>query len=455
MVPGFDSHAHLHFDHFADDLDQVVKRAALAGITHVMIPSVDPSTAELAASIAMKYSLWSASAFHPEHLPESLPEEGWKRIRKTLLEPRTIAVGETGLDFHHNTFPLKDQLLWFHRHIELASALGFPLIVHSRKAEEAVLAELPSSVSVPVILHCWNGNRELTRAAVSRGFYIGVDGPITYRKSGRLRETISSVPLELLLAETDSPFLPPEPFRGRRNEPAYTRLVIETLRELYGGDLSIEGMLFMLWENAMRAFRLHPLNRRADIAYKYGNSVYINLTVQCQNNCSFCVRRHSDGIAGYFLRHREDPSDELVLSSLSALPLEDYREIVFCGYGEPTLRSDLLVKCAESVHKRGIRTRLNTNGLCTSFMTVDSISELLGSVDSVSISLNASGEKEYNRICSSSVESAWEHLLKFVKLTKASGKSAGVTAVSGSGADICRVKTLSERLGVPLRVRGE
>lgn len=454
-MPGFDSHAHLHFDHFSDDLDQVLKRAALAGITDIMIPSVDVETAEMSAWIAASRRLWSAAAFHPEHLPESASEDGWRKLRNVLLEPRAVAIGETGLDFHHRTFPVKEQVRWFHRHIKLADALGYPLIVHSRKAEEAVLAEIPSSISVPVILHCWNGNEELTKAAVSRGMYIGIGGPVTYKKNGKLRRNISAIPRELLLGETDSPFLPPEPYRGKRNEPAYTRLVTETLRELSEDVQSIEGMSFVLWENAMRAFRLHPVNRRADIVYKYGNSVYVNVTSRCQNNCSFCVRRHADGVNGYYLRHHRDPSEELVLSTLQALPLEDSTELVFCGFGEPTLRSNLLVRCAQAAGSRGIKTRLNTNGLCTSFMNEQSINELLGNMDAVSISLNASGEKEYNRICSPSVQSAWEHLLKFVKMAKASGKPVTVSAVAGSGADIYRVKTLAERLGVPLKVRGE
>ncbi len=327
---------------------------------------------------------------------------------------------------------------WFHRHIELAESIGYPLIVHSRNAEAAVLSELPQSPSVPVVLHCWNGGEKETEEAVSRGFYIGVGGPVTYKRNHELRRTVSRIPRRLLLAETDSPFLPPEPFRGRRNQPAYTRFVIEAIRELHGGDLSIEGMSFVLWENAMRAFLLHPLNRRADIVYRYGDSVYLNLTSRCNNRCRFCIRRHADGVGGHFLRHPSDPPERLVLSTIRALPLHGFDEIVICGFGEPTLRSDLVVKCCGELATTGSRIRLNTNGLCTSFMDDEKVGELLASVNSVSISLNASGETEYLRICDPGVENAWEHLLKFIRIAKASGTETVVSAVKGSGADIHR-----------------
>lgn len=428
--------------------------AEKAGITHVMIPSVDLPTAIKAVKIAHKAGYRSASAFHPEHLPGKGWEDEWRRLLKTFISPETAAVGETGLDHHHMTHPEGVQIEWFHRHIELAESIGYPLIVHSRKAEEAVLSELPRSPSVPVVLHCWNGGRKETEEAVSRGFYIGVGGPVTYKGNNELRNTLSRVPDHLLLAETDSPFLPPEPFRGRRNEPAYTRFVIEAIRELKGGDLSIEGMSFVLWENAMRAFLLHPLNRRADIVYRYGDSVYLNLTSRCNNRCRFCIRRHADGVGGHFLRHPSDPPESLVLSTIRALPLDGFNEIVICGFGEPTLRSDLVVKCCRELATTGSRIRLNTNGLCTSFMDDNSVEQLLALVNSVSISLNASGEAEYMRICDPAVGNAWEHLLRFIRMAKASGVETAVSAVKGSGADIHRTRALAERLGVPFKVRG-
>lgn len=453
-VNGFDSHAHLHFDHFDHDLEEVLRRASAAGITNVMVPSVDLPTAVRSSEIAENYRCWAASAFHPEHLPGEGGKEQWRDLLRTLMRPRTVAVGETGLDFHHETFPRDLQRDWFQKHIELARSIGYPLIVHSRKAEAAVLEELPADPGIPVVLHCWNGNEEETRKAVARGFYIGAGGPLTYKKNGRLRRIVASVPSELLLAETDSPFLPPEPFRGRRNEPAYTSFVIRLIRELQGAVRSIEDTSFMLWENASRAFLIHPHDRRADIVYTYGDSAYVNLTSRCTNGCGFCVRKAADGVGGHYLFHREDPPEELVLSTLDSFPLEDFREVVFCGFGEPTLRKDLVLKCAAELSARGIRTRLNTNGLCTSFMSEQDALQLLGSVDSVNVSLNASGAVEYQRICSSSVPDAWDHLMKFIRLVRSSGVEATVSAVKGSGADIERVRSLAGRLGVPLRIRG-
>ncbi len=451
---GFDSHCHLHFHHFDKDIAKVVEDSKKAGISHILIPSIDAATAEVAADIAEKYGLYSAAAFHPEHLPEeSIEDQSWVALKEVLLRPGTVAVGETGLDFHHKTFSPKKQIRWFRKHIKLAEALGYPLIVHSRGAEAEVLQELTEPPSVPVILHCWGGDQQLTDTAISSGFYIGTDGPLTYKKNNKYRRLVSGIPRDKLLVETDSPFLPPEPFRGKRNEPAYTRRIHMGIRELWDGRMSIEKTAYILWENAMRAYRLHPENRRADILYKYGNSLYANLTSSCQNNCSFCVRRTEDGLNGYFLRHMEDPSDALVLSTIGAFPIENYKELVFCGFGEPTLRYELLMKSAKAASARGVKTRLNTNGLCTSFLRNEQVTRLLDCFDSVSISLNASGAKEYNRICPSSVEGSWEHLMKFIKLVKNTGIESRVSAVSNSGADLQRVKALAERLQMSLRIR--
>ena len=451
---GFDSHCHLHFDHFDEDLDKVIESSVKAGISDILIPSIDVETAERSAGIAEKFNLYSAAAFHPEHLPDDGSEDAeWLALKRVLLRPRTVAVGETGLDYHHQTFQPEKQIRWFRRHIELAEASGYPLIVHSRGAEAEVLQHLPESLSVPVILHCWGGDRLLTDQAVSRDFYIGVNGPLTYKKNSKLRKVITRIPRDRLLAETDSPFLPPEPFRGRRNEPAYTRFIIMRIGELWGGNLSIENASYILWENAMRAFRLHPENRRADVLYQYGDSLYVNITGRCQNDCNFCIRKSEDGINGFFLKHRDDPSEDLVLSSLKAFPVDEFPEVVFCGFGEPTLRSDLLMKSALLLAERGIKTRLNTNGLCTSFLSDEQVEKLLRCFDSVSISLNASGEREYNRICHSSVVDSWEHLMKFIKLAKKTDTKTQVSAVSNSGADLQRVKALAERLQMPLRIR--
>ncbi len=451
---GFDSHCHLHFNHFEEDLSSVVEDSRNAGISHIMIPSIDLETAEISANIAEKYNLYSAAAFHPEHLPEERVEESeWLSLKRVLLRPRTIAVGETGLDYHHQTYSPEKQHLWFRRHIQFAEATGYPLIVHSRGAEEEVLRQLPESLSVPVILHCWGGDTSLTENAVSRGFYIGVDGPLTYRKNRKLRDLIRLIPREKLLVETDSPFLPPEPFRGKRNEPAFCRSIVIQIRELWNTDLSIEKTSYILWENAMRAYGLHPDNRRADIVYRYGDSLYVNLTSRCQNSCSFCIRKSADGLGGYNLKHLHDPAENLVLSTIEAFPIEEFTELVFCGFGEPTLRDGLLVRSAKAARARGVKTRLNTNGLCTSFLDSQQVIDILQCFDSVSISLNASGAKEYNRVSPSTVTDSWEHLMKFIKLVKRTSINSQVSAVRNSGADLQRVQALAERLQMPLRIR--
>jgi TatD DNase family protein len=451
---GFDSHCHLHFEHFDNDLDSVIDRAARSGITRIMIPSVDIPTAERALSIASKRrGVWFSAGFHPEHLPVHGGEEQWAGMKRMLIEPEASAIGETGLDLYHRTFPLEDQIFWFRRHIELASATGYPLIVHSRNAEAEVLEQLPESSSFPVILHCWGGDCRLTEQAVKRGFYIGFGGPLTYRKNEEQRKVLASVPRNRILLETDSPFLPPEPHRGSRNEPAFAAVVALAIRETVFPGMSVEAVLHLLGLNALRAYRLHPMDRRADILYRWGDSLYVNLTSRCGNHCVFCIRRFEDGVGGYFLRHRTDPPESMVLAAVDAFPLEDFPELVFCGFGEPTLRPLLLQECAGRAKARGVRTRLNTNGLCTAFMDDEAVLRLLGTFDYVSVSLNASGEAEYNRICSPSSGGAWEHLMRFLRLLRKADIEARVTAVESSGADLERLRSFAARIGFPLLVR--
>ncbi len=445
----FDTHCHLHFPELSDDLDPVMERALEAQVRGILIPSVDLPSSVVSSRIAGERGLWSAAGFHPNHL-EGASEESFRGVRRLCLLPQAAAVGETGLDRCRNRFPMELQLHWFRRQIELAEALGLPLTVHSRGAEEEVLEALPARPSFPVVLHSWSGGPETTKKAVSRGFYIGFTGAVTYRRSDPAK-IFDGVPRELVLAETDAPFLPPEPLRGRRNEPAHVRL---TARWIAGRwDVSMAEACSVLWENGLRAFRLHPGNRRTHLVYPMGAGLYVNLTGLCNSDCVFCVRKRVDGIGGYYLRHRGEPSREAVLAALEAAEPGEYSEVVFCGYGEPTMRPDLLAEAAEAASRAGAETRLNTNGLCLDHLSPDETADLLKRFTRVSISLNASGGVEYRRLCHGSCDGAWEKLMSFIRLVGKLGIPGRLTAVSGAGADIPRVRALAARLEMPFTLR--
>lgn len=445
----FDTHCHLHFDDFRRDLEAVVDRAFDAGVRGILIPSVDLSSSVRSSSMALDLGLWSAAGFHPNHL-EGASDPAFKEVAALSLLPQAAAVGETGLDFYRDRFPRDVQTHWFRKHIDLSNDLALPLVVHSRGAEGAVLDVLPENPGFPVILHSWCGSGDVTSRAVKRGFFFGVTGAVTYRKSEMARN-LGLIPREMVLAETDAPFLPPAPHRGGRNEPALS--VLTAARIALEWNLSVSEAFSILWDNSLRAFRLTPGNRRTHLVYPMDGKLYVNITGRCNASCGFCIRNRQDGLGGYNLRHRSEPSREAVLSALSVTDPARYDEVVFCGYGEPTIRPGLLCEAAEFARSAGGRTRLNTNGLCFGHMTLPETEAMLGRFDRVSISLNASGAAEYSRVCPGPVVDGWENLMGFVRLVKRLSIPALLTAVEGSGADIPKVRALAERLELPILIR--
>lgn len=445
----FDTHCHLHFRDFAHDLEAVVRDAEEAGVRGILVPSVDLGSSTRSSTIAGDLHLWSAAGFHPNHLDEA-SEEAFRSIAGLSLLPQAAAVGETGLDFYRDRFPRDVQRYWFRRHIKLSADLGLPLLVHSRGAEKEVLDTIPESHVFPVILHSWCGDPETTRLASARGFYVGVTGALTYRKS-RLPELVRLVPREQLVVETDAPFLPPEPHRGRRNQPCLVPLIASRV----GGEWGLPmGQTFgMLWNNALRALLLSPETRRTHLVYPLGDRLYVNITGRCNASCAFCVRKFQDGMEGYYLRHRCEPSREAVLAALEAAGPSAFSEVVFCGFGEPTMRPDLLMEAADRARAAGVVTRLNTNGLCLDHMTPGETETMLGRFTRLSVSLNASSEGEHRRICGHGCRNGWECLMAFIGLVGRLSIPAVLTAVAGSGADLGKVRGLAERFGFPLLVR--
>lgn len=447
----FDTHCHLHFPDFADDLDTVVRNALEAGVRGMLVPSVDLDSSFRSSSIAEGYDLWSAAGFHPNHL-EGASEEAFEEVAGLSLLPQAAAVGETGLDFYRNRFARHVQEHWFERHVKLSNDLGLPLLVHSRGAEEEVLEVIPESHRFPVILHSWCGGAETTRRAAARGFFFGVTGAVTYKKSS-LPGILGLIPRGQLLVETDAPFLPPEPCRGTRNQPCNVPVIAARIGLELG--LSLAQTFETLWNNSLRALLLSPETRRTQLVYPIGDRLYVNITGRCNASCRFCVRVFQDGIAGYHLRHRFDPSRESVLAALGAVSLAGYSEVVFCGFGEPTMRPDMLVEAADLVRAAGVATRLNTNGLCLDHMTVCETEAMLGRFTRLSVSLNASSTGEHRRICRSSCSNGWESLMAFIGIVRRLSIPAVLTAVAGSGADMGKVRGLADRFGLPLMVRGQ
>lgn len=249
-----DTHCHLDFPQFDDDRDQILQRARDADVGRIVVPGVDLEACRRAVALAgAKADVWAAVGIHPSE-PVEVDPATLAEIRTLSNQPKVVAIGEIGIDLYWRKKSQSDQERDFRRQLVLADEVGKPVIVHDREAHEPVmriLAEVRPSAGV--VLHAFSGDRGMADAALDLGFYLGVDGPLTYKKSGALRELFAQAPLDRILIETDAPFLTPVPHRGKRNEPAYVRLVAETLAEIR--ETTLEAVAAATTANAARLFR--------------------------------------------------------------------------------------------------------------------------------------------------------------------------------------------------------
>jgi len=256
-----DSHAHLDGSEFDADRQEVIQRARDAGVSAILnVGTGDPhkGVLERAVELAEKYDgLYTAIGIHP-HDARLFDEQVEQGITDLIRQsPRVVAWGEIGLDFHYDNSPRDVQMDVFRRQLQLARAALLPIIVHTREAEAETIEILGSEwrgSSLPGIMHCFSGTRELAEKAVDLGMFISFSGIVTFKKADDLRGVATEVPLDRLLIETDCPFLSPVPHRGKRNEPAYVVEVARCLSGLRG--VSLEEMARITAENFTRLFKL-------------------------------------------------------------------------------------------------------------------------------------------------------------------------------------------------------
>jgi len=226
----FDSHCHLDPMRYGGDLPDVLARARAAGVSGLTVIGTRAADSEAAADLAgREQGLACAAGIHPNDVHEAEPDE-WDRITRLVASGRVQAVGETGLDWYRDVAPRDLQRDFFERHIRIAQKLGLPLVVHTRESIRDALDMLREALSrgpLAVVLHAFTGTTAEAAEAVDLGCHLGFAGMVTFRSAADLRTVATTVPLERLLIETDSPFLSPEPFRGRRNEPGH---VVHTAR---------------------------------------------------------------------------------------------------------------------------------------------------------------------------------------------------------------------------------
>jgi TatD DNase family protein len=236
----FDTHAHLHFPEFADDLDAVLDRARAAGVRGLVTIGTDAATSAAALALAAREpGVWAAAGIHPHDAAQG-DEAAFAEIERLAGEPRVVAIGEIGLDFFRNLSPREVQERTFRRLLELARRIGKPVLVHCRDAHAETLAILEDGRvgECGGIMHCFSGDVAVARRCLDLGLVISLAGPITYPNARVLPEVARFVPGDRLVVETDCPFLPPQGHRGQRNEPAYLALTAARVAEVRGEPLA-------------------------------------------------------------------------------------------------------------------------------------------------------------------------------------------------------------------------
>ncbi len=237
-----DSHAHIQSSEFETDVAEVLQRARDAGVEKIIaVGGAGPLASNWAAlQLTKDYSgIYSTVGMHP-HDAKEVSEEALRELKSLAADPAVVAIGETGLDFYYNHSPPEVQSDLFRRFIQMALETDLPLIVHDRDAHREVARHLRQEGERRLrgVIHCFTGDFDTAREFLDLGFYLSFTGIITFKNAGSLREVVRKVPLNRILLETDSPYLAPVPYRGRRNEPAFVVQVAEVVAQLKGSSLA-------------------------------------------------------------------------------------------------------------------------------------------------------------------------------------------------------------------------
>ena len=447
-----DSHAHLFLPNFKEDIDEVVARAKEADIKYIIVPATDIETAKQTLGLTKKYDIvYGAAGVHP-HDTKDWDSSFIPQIEELAKHEKIVAIGEIGLDYYYDFSPKGKQIEAFKAQIELALKLNMPIIVHNRESDEDIMNIVRSykGSGLRGQFHCFNGSKEDAKELIKLGHFISFTGNITFKKADTLRETLKNIPARYLLTETDSPFMTPVPHRGKRNEPAFVKLVAEKIAEVH--NIRVEDVNRIAEYNTYKLFGVGEVPKTS-FTYRMRDSLYINLTNRCNAACIFCDRDGEATLNGYNLKMRkgEEPSAEYIMKEIG--DPKKYSEIVFCGYGEPTIRWEEVKKVAKYVKEKGGVTRLNTNGHANDINKRDITPEMKGLFDCVSVSLNATDEDSYSKLVGVD-KRLFGEMLDFTKRARWYVPEVVLTIVDEQDIEEEKARKIAEDdLGVSFRIR--
>jgi TatD DNase family protein len=447
-----DTHAHLEMREFNDDREDVIARAREAGVEYIVTIGTTVEASRDAVLLADKYDfIYAAIGIHPHEVKDIL-HPAYEVLRRFATHKKVVAYGEIGLDYYYEHSPRSDQKRKFRDMLREARELDLPVIIHDRDAHDDTLQILSEEWSPDLggVLHCFSGDLAMAKKLIDMGFSISIAGPVSFPKAEALREVVRQIPIEHLLIETDSPYLAPQPMRGKRNEPAFVRHTAEAIARIKG--LSFDDVARITSFNAMQLFGIGKLPERGQITYPIRNSLYLNITNRCTAACRFCVRYHTDFVKGHNLRLGEEPSAEELIREIG--DPKRYTEIVFCGYGEPLLRLDVVKTVAAEVKRQGGRVRIDTNGHANLIHKRNVLPELAGLIDAASISLNAQNAELYNKVSQPKFGiDTYDAVKDFIREAKKHIPDVTASVVSVPEVDLDACRRIADEMGVKFRVR--
>ncbi|MFH1858131.1 MAG: TatD family nuclease-associated radical SAM protein, partial [Candidatus Omnitrophota bacterium] len=426
---------------------------------------IDLATSRSANAIAEEHRfIYSSVGYHP-HQAKDFTDAVLEELRAACRMAKVVAIGEVGLDDYRGLSPMEDQRQCFRRMLGLAREFRHPVILHIRNsvpsgphavgqayADVLNIWNEKGNASLRGVNHCFSGSLLELEGVLEAGLYVSFAGNVTYPKAEDLRRAVDACPLERMLIETDAPFLSPQSHRGIRNEPAYLKDIAEEIAKIKG----------ISWEQVARqtaanTLALFPMSRPGEeqFVYAIGESLYVNVTNACSAHCTFCQLSTPQSelyLKGYRLRLQRDPSVEEALTALN--DAAHYREVVFCGYGEPTIRLSFLTEVARALKKRGIRVRLDTNGHGNLIHRRSIVPELAGLIDEVSVSLNAENEETYQTVVQPRFGAGtYEKVKEFILECKKTLPQVVVTFVEAPGINLAACRQIAESLGVEAKFR--
>jgi TatD DNase family protein len=259
-----DTHCHLNFNSYIDDLPEVLQRAKEAGIARIVVPAIDLETSREVVALSKSHpEIYAAVGIHPNEAG-NFKSDDINTLRSLANEEKVIAIGEIGLDNFHKEVTIEDQIIAFKFQLELAGELSLPVLIHNRETDTELLDCLTAwinqlaiskspLISNPGIMHAFSSSTDFAKKAISMKFAIGAAGLVTFKNAVATQNVFQSIPPEYVVIETDAPFLTPHPYRGKRNEPAYCVLITKKLAELW--QLPEEKVAAITTNNASRIFR--------------------------------------------------------------------------------------------------------------------------------------------------------------------------------------------------------